>query len=270
MSLEVLQAIITVCAFFLCRPKSNVQMYEFIDTEKTIVREISFVELRNYMEKHRLNQIDKKVLLGKGMTIEVRLIICLLPQEVVSKRLRDFPKEHKGKKPSAEFIARSHFNLFITNAPAEYLCTKMVAPLYTIRWQIELFFKVWKAIAHIDKVKKVKKDRFECYVYSKLLIIVLCWKLFWSVNRYIYSKERKIVSGYKFFKMILHNIKDISKLYLEGNTCNTIEFLYNICQTSKKYLLCETKQINCYWDIILYSQGRDAFTVNVGNTLILK
>ncbi len=87
---------------------------QFIDTEKTIVREISFVELRNYMEKHRINQIEKKVLLGKSMTIEVRLIICLLPQEIVGKRLRDFPKEHKGKKPSAEFISRSHFNLFIT------------------------------------------------------------------------------------------------------------------------------------------------------------
>ena len=251
MSIELLKAIIKASSFFLSRTKPNVIMYEYLDDKKTLVREIDFVKLREYMQQHHLSRMEKQVLLGKEMTIEVRLVISLLPIEIVAKRLRKTHRENKGKKLSREYCARAFFNLFNTNAPQELLGADQVAPLYTIRWQIELFFKVCKSIGNIDKVKKVKKERFECYIYAKLLIIVLCWKLFWSVNKYTYKTEKSIVSGYKFFRTILQNIGDFSKIWTKGCIKDQVVFLYNLCLLTKSYLLCETKKDDKnYRDII--------------------
>jgi hypothetical protein len=122
------------------------------------------------------------------------------------------------------------------------LGANLVAPLYTIRWQIELLFKVWKSIAHIDKVKKVKRERFECYIYAKLLIIILCWKLFWSVNKHTYKTEKAVVSGYKFFRTILSNIEEFSKILYNDCLKDQVIFVFNLCRLSEEYLLCETKK----------------------------
>ncbi len=266
MSMEVLKAIMLVNAFFLCRSKCNAIMYEYIDDQKKIVREIDFLKLRHYMERLHLNQIEKLVLLGKDKMIEVRLIICLLPADIVANRLQKLYRENKGKKPSAEYLARAYFNLFITNAPKEFLGADKVAALYTIRWQIELLFKVWKSIAHINKVKKVKRERFECYIYAKLLIIVLCWKLLWSVNMYIYKTEKAVVSGYKFFATLMKNMKQLTKIWFEDNCVNQGLFVYKLCQLSKKYLLCETKNNDKnYMDTILNALHFNAISMRTNS-----
>jgi hypothetical protein len=59
------------------------------------------------MKQHHLNRIEKLVLLGKEKTIKVRLIICLLPSEVASKRIHTFNRNSKGKKHSSEYLARA-------------------------------------------------------------------------------------------------------------------------------------------------------------------
>lgn len=258
MSNEVLKSIIEAACFFLCRPMSNVIMFEYLDEQRKVIREINFVSLREYMKQHHLNRIEKLVLLGKEKTIQVRLIICLLPSEIASKRIHTFNRNSKGKKHSSEYRARAFFNLFITNAPKEFLCDDQAAPLYTIRWQIELLFKIWKSIAHIDKVKKVKQERFECYIHAKLIIILLCWRLFWNVNKYIYKNDKILVSGYKFFKTILNNIKDFSTVWLNESFENQVIVVYNLCQLSAMYLLCETKGSDSnYIEIILNALHHD-------------
>ncbi len=66
-------------------------------------------------------------------------------------------------------------NLFITNVSADILSPDQVYNLYRVRWQIELVFKTWKGVLKIDKVRKMKANRFKCYLYGKLLWIVLNW-----------------------------------------------------------------------------------------------
>jgi len=72
-----------------------------------------------------------------------------------------------------------------------------------LRWQIELIFKIWKSIGKIHEVKKVKQHRLECYVYAKLIFIVLGWQLLWRVAKVLYHREGKLLSFYKSFKTLL-------------------------------------------------------------------
>ena len=105
--------------------------------------------------------------------------------------------------PSKEYLARAHLNLFITNTCPEIIPTKNVWSLYRLRWQIELTFKIWKSICDIEKVKKVKKNRLECYVYSKLILILLGWEVVWKTAMNLFASEGKILSMYKSFKTLI-------------------------------------------------------------------
>jgi IS4 transposase len=71
---------------------------------------------------------------------------------------------------SKEYKSRARLNIFITNISAEVLELEQIHSVYTLRWQIELVFKVWKSIGKIHKVKKMKQERFESYLYAKIVM----------------------------------------------------------------------------------------------------
>ena len=52
----------------------------------------------------------------------------------------------------------SALNVYIANASPEDVPTEHVHDLYSLRWQIELLFKTWKAFFEIDIVKRSKKS----------------------------------------------------------------------------------------------------------------
>ncbi len=42
-------------------------------------------------------------------------------------------------------------------------------------------FKIWKSIGEINKVGKMKVERFETSLYGKLIWIALNWHILWHV-----------------------------------------------------------------------------------------
>ena len=42
--------------------------------------------------------------------------------------------------------------------------------------------------AKIDKVKKVKEERLECYIFSKLILIVSGWRITWQVANWLLAE----------------------------------------------------------------------------------
>ena len=127
--------------------------------------------------------------------------------------------------------------LFRSQIPAENVCK-----LYRLRWQIDLAFKIWKSICNIEKVKKVKKHRLECYIYSKLIFIVLGWQIVWQIARNLYSLEGKALSFFKAFKTLLRK-KDteIREVFLEGNV-SIKDFMIKFYKLSRMFHLLEKKQ----------------------------
>jgi len=201
MSIAALKKIIEKHAFYLCRPHTGINMYEKINAEFV---EIDFNKITQHLKKNKLSVIEKSVYYGAVEKIATRLIIHLLPVEELEKRLRKANKnaKKKGRKLSKQYKTRAALNLFITNASREKIPPEKVWPIYRLRWQIELMFKVWKSICDIEKVKKVKKERLECYILSRLIFITLAWKMVWTIAKNLFYFSGKALSFFKAFKAL--------------------------------------------------------------------
>lgn len=241
MSLAVLKRIIELAALYLCRPNANVKIYELIGNKYV---EINFIELAKYMRKNNIACIEGEVYLGSKDKLKTRLILHLLPIDELAKRLRKANQNSKKKgrgNLSKEYKARAALNLFITNASKEQIPTENVWPIYRLRWQIELMFKIWKSICDIEKVKKVKRERLECYVYSKLIFIVLGWKMIWAVAKSMYLIAGKALSFFKAFKTLFKKQMIRFRDALKSSTDDLIKFVTNFYDLSTTNHLLEKR-----------------------------
>jgi hypothetical protein len=216
--LQALKKMISQSAFFLCRLGTNVKVYECKGDDFV---EIQFSKVRREMERRCLNMIEKVVCIGQKEKLKTRLVIHRLPAEEVEKRIRKARNNNKKKgrnELSKEYLSRAHLNLFITNTSTEIVPAKNVWSLYRLRWQIELTFKIWKSICDIEKVKKVNKHRLECYIYSKLILIMLGWKVVWKTAKNLFTREGKALSFYKSFKTLINvKLSELRNVFLVGN-----------------------------------------------------
>lgn len=215
MKIEALKGYIKRGACFLGRGNSNVTIYEKKDDQYV---KLDFVKITNYMKKNKIAVLEKEVYYGSKDKLKVRLILHLLPADQLAKRLRKARINSKKKghqNLSKEYKARAGLNIFITNANHEQIPTENVWPLYRLRWQIELMFKIWKSICHIEKVKKVNIYRLECYIYSKLIFIVLGWQIIWTIAKQMFHRLGKALSFYKAFKTLLRQkIDDLREVIM--------------------------------------------------------
>lgn len=220
-------------AFFLCRLTQGVNVYEMID-EKYV--KIDFSDILTFMKNNKIDMLEKEIFLLFESKLCMRLIIYLLPDSVVSERMRSKNAENnkKGRTLSKKYKIRAQFNLMITNTSVEDIPADMVYTLYRVRWQIELVFKIWKSIGGIDKVKKVKKDRFECYIFSKLLFILLAWQFYWNIASETYKRKNIIISPMKFIKTIYRSIEKLRSVIILQNEAidKYIISLYDLCESN--------------------------------------
>lgn len=242
MSLKVLKKLIAKKAFILCRANTNTKIYEKAGSG---YEEIKFAELTGFMRKNGLDLLEKEIYLGTKELLPLRLAINLLPKEEVKIRTRKARKNNKKKGRgvlSKEYKSRIALNLFITNTSEKQIAAEKAWFIYRIRWQIELVFKIWKSICQIDKVKKVKKERLECYIYGKLILIILGWQLMWSVAKRLYEQEKKVLSFYKAFKTLLgKQIMEVRNVLMDEKS-RVDKFVEEFCGLSKKHHLLEKKK----------------------------
>lgn len=145
---------------------------------------------------------SKKVWLGKKEKIEIRLVAFCLSDEEVEKRIRKIKRaaQKKGKQPMQATLELAKWSIYITNVPKNMLNDQQIHLVYSLRWQIELLFKLCKSEAGIDKVSGKKSDRILCELYAKLVCVVtllyLCFPVRWQDNQ-----ELSLYKAYKAFKL---------------------------------------------------------------------
>lgn len=240
MHLDALHGIISKLAHFLCRLNSTTKVYQKQDGEFV---ELDFAATVKFMRENQIKQFEKIVVLGEKKELQVRLFLFLMPTAVHNQRIRKAQTiaKKKGYQLSKTFKIRAALNLFITSAPVELLKIDVAYKIYSLRWQIELTFKIWKSICKIDKVKKVKKERLECYIFAKLLIIVLCWRITWFTNRLLKECYGKSLSFFKAFKTLMHDMHRLERMIVDG-TITTVDYCLEFLRLSSKKHVLEKKK----------------------------
>ncbi|WP_432405810.1 transposase [Wukongibacter sp. M2B1] len=117
---------------------------------------------------------------------------------------------------SEKAVKLASVNMYITNADQLTLPKEKVYETYSLRWQIEIMFKIFKFLFKIHMAKKVKIERFECSLYGKLIRLLLCSFIVFKMRETIYFKEKKEVSEYKAFSIVKEYLKLLrEKLFMD-------------------------------------------------------
>lgn len=170
--------------------------------------------------------------LGKKESIPIRVIVQRLPAEEVEKRVRKLRENarKKGREPKAETLELAKWSIYITNIPAKLLKDEHIYLLYSLRWQIELFFKLCKQEASLEKISSSKRARVLCEIYAKLICVLImlyiCSPIRWQGEReisfakaYCYLRQCAVVflnalaSAYRlniFLKKCMSDLQDFS------------------------------------------------------------
>ncbi len=172
-----LQALDEAGGYFISRYKTGVTLYSRQDE---VYQPINWVEL---LDKVATYITLPELYLGQGPEkLPVRLIIERVPEAVATRRRHKQKRKVANKSKKARYPAYGtsalkelliNYNIFITNTTHEQLTNEQVQLYYRLRWQIELLFKIWKSVLELDKIGKMSIFRFECYLYSRLVVLLL-------------------------------------------------------------------------------------------------
>lgn len=250
-------------AYFISRLRPKVLIYE---NKEGRYEPIDIKKIRRQMKQHKVAYQELNVYIGEEKKLPVRLIIELLPEQMVNRRLAKANAEAKKKKRqlSEEYKAHAHLNLFISNVDPQWLTTPQIHSIYRLRWQIELRFKIWKSYFHIHANKKMKLHRFETYLYATLLFILINWEIAINLSILIREQTGQMLSIMKCYKALVLTF-DI----LKDALFNTVEklklYLEQIYKMGCKQLLLEKRKCHLSVEEILYQNEFCAVYYNSNN-----
>lgn len=213
-------------AYYITRPKPRMN---FIDSQSG--EEIDLNAVYRKMERKSLSHMEVPVVIG-DQQLPTRLIIEMLPKKEVEKRLAKASKEakKKGRALSTEYKSGARLNLFLTNVPIEWIGSTQIRKIYQLRWQIELRFKAWKSFYDLDAIKKMQRYRFECYLYSTLLLLMINLEIATNYFAILWKHTSQPLSLLKFYKTASQNLTVLRKGIMKGGDTlqKYLAFLYEI------------------------------------------
>lgn len=236
-STTVLEEIARREAYYITRPSTLLTIYGAKDQKQII-----FSNLLRVMKRKKLPWMELNVLLGKKR-LPARLLVEKIPPTCFERRLARMKdnSRRKGFQYSQEYRAQQELNIFVTNIPSDLVPAEELRKLYHLRWQIELRFKAWKSYYHLDKIKKMQRHRFECYLYSTLLLIMINWEIAINFFSIIWNHTDHSLSILKFYKTTAIQLKDLRAAILKGKQRLT-EYISLLYEISLESLLSEKKK----------------------------
>jgi Transposase DDE domain len=147
--------------------------------------------------------LEKAVLLGTRDQVAARLIAVRMPEAIVNERRRQAyaVAKKRGYTPSQAHLTLLGWNLFVTNVPVTVWPPQTVGSVYSFRWQVELVFKAWKSGLHLATLTSTTKQSTLCYLYGRMLLIVLTFALCPSLRAAAWQKQQGEVS---LLKLVRH------------------------------------------------------------------
>lgn len=223
-------------AYYVSRLNPNIKIYE---RRGNAMVSLSYKTILQRLRCSKKSYLDINIYLGRDAKHPVRLTANLLPPDAVKQRLRKKIYKHNDKPEKYNYLKA--MNLFITNVPKEMLSADQIYGLYKVRWQIELIFKTWKSVLKIDKVRKLKADRFRCYLLGRLLWVVLNWEICSMFNTYLNQSQGTLLSFYKCFAIIKQQARSLEYILLHRKV-RLKEWLQTLFYTISRFGIKEHRQ----------------------------
>jgi len=198
--LSSLQQIMDKNAYFISRFSTNTGLLH-PDTKKRF-------DLLAYLRQTTASHIDMKVLVGINAQLPCRLVAVRLPSKVVAERRRKakLKAQKKGRTLSKESLEWLAWSIYITNVPVTMLSLQEIVLIYTLRWQVELLFKLWKSEGELDRVAGFKRERVLCELYAKLIGFIMFHFLTAPVRW-----EKQELSPTKAFQTLRRHIMELAQ-----------------------------------------------------------
>jgi len=240
-SVDVLSQIQNKGAFFINRLHTNTLVYEERSGEFV---KMNYAKVYRFMKAHNIDRLEKRVCIGDQTKLPVRMILELLPDEEVEKKLRKM--KHKAKRSkwnlSKEYRDKACFNLFVTNVEPSVIPSEKIRDCYRLRWQVELMFKVWKSNFHIHKLKPMNGYRYQCHLYAKLLWVVISKHIFNVINLCSLKKFNRLMSFMKTFNHLNNSIHYLEAALIKGKAQRLRDLLTILLRFAIKNLYLEEKK----------------------------
>ncbi|AND28751.1 IS4-like element IS231F family transposase [Bacillus thuringiensis] len=185
--------------------------------------QINVIQILNQLQPGETIEYQQAYI-GDKQQLFSRLVFHRLTAAQLQKRLKKIAEKEKSKHRTYSEKSKlvAGLNVYVTNAPWEWVPMEQVHRLYTLRWQIEIVFKTWKSLFDIDHCRTVKQERIECHLYGKLIAIFLCSSTMFKMRQLLLQKKKKELSEYKAIGMIqdhlfllyqsIQNTQEITKL----------------------------------------------------------
>ena len=154
-------------AYFVSRLNTQCTLYDPTTQEK--------YDLLAHLRQSPDDQVELNLLVGLKVKLACRVLAVRLPPDVVEERRRKAKANayRKGRTLSAEKLAWLAWNVYITNVPVTMLTLRQAILIYTLRWQIELLFRLWKSEGQLNRVAGHLRERVLCEIYAKLIGMVV-------------------------------------------------------------------------------------------------
>jgi hypothetical protein len=160
------------------------------------------LDLSQCLRQNARALVEKAVILGTRDCVATRLIAIRMPETIVNERRRQAyaVAKKRGYTPSQRHLTLMAWNLFITNVPATVWPPQTVGIVYSLRWQVELVFKTWKSGMHLASVTTTTKYSTLCYLYGRMLLILLTSTLGSPLRVTLWQQQREL----SLLKLVRH------------------------------------------------------------------
>jgi len=181
------------------------------------------LDLLAWLRAHPESRFEQSVLVGSQARLRCRIVVVRVPQEVADQRRRRAHEtaRRKGRTPSERHLELMNWSLFITNVPARMLSLEQVVLLYSVRWQIELLFKLCKNECALDRIAGRRRERVLSELYAKLIGVVVMQFLLAP-----YRDHERELSTVRSVRIIQHHVTRL--ITSMGNLDQLIETLQNL------------------------------------------
>ena len=218
-------------AYFLTRLNHQTALYT------AVAGRLQRVELPRLFQGESRALVEHSVYLGAGEQVAVRLIAARVPAAVVNERRRKarHAARKRGYTPSQAHLTLLAWNLFITNVSSTVWTPATVCRAYALRWQAELVFKSWKSDLHLATVPTKTQDPTLCYLYGRLLLIVLAYALCPALRTALWTRQQRELSFLKLIRY-LQALADRWLQTLFEPTATLRHLLAQICASAQRLI----------------------------------